>query len=616
MAKRINPPAPNTTTTVESTASTSKMPIYISLAVLALAILVGYIGALQNTFVNWDDYDYIIDNPYLKQPGQHLGSLMRDVFLLNYHPLTMLSYALNVGIWGQKATSFIAINILLHLLNTAFVFFLAKKWATGSIFVGLLTALLFAIHPLHVESVVWISERKDVLYAFFFLAALWQYERYTDTQYASKGRLFATGVLFLLSCLSKPMAVTLPLVLLLLDFWHGRNLKQSSVWIEKIPFFALSLLFGFITLDIQSGGDFFGILHHTLERKNAIDEGTYSLWETFTFGCYGYVMYIIKFFIPIQLSPYYPYPEAGNTSGIYTVMPLVAVAIIAAAIGSLRKTRRVAFGIGFYTFTIFIVLQFVAVGTVIMADRYTYIPLVGLAFLLSYTLWKIQQQWATGLGAIFVLICLILTTQQVKVWHDTLSLWEHVLSIFPNQAHVLTMRGNFQGRNGNIEAAMKDLEAAVAAGSKRAETYEGLGNAYGSKGETAKAIEMFNQAITLNPNSGNFYYNRAVAKSQLNQNDSAIADFSEALTRLPHKTPMIKSARGIAYIKINKTAEALADLNDVIAGGTTDATVYYYRAALLQQQGNTTAARADAQKALSLNPNLQEAKQLLLQLGG
>ncbi|HNM26352.1 MAG TPA: hypothetical protein PKL15_13015 [Saprospiraceae bacterium] len=255
---------------------------------ILLLVYFAYQPALQNDFVNWDDPTYVTENPLLLRPTpENKAALWSQPVSLNYHPLTMLSLAWNMDPAKPKARPFIATNIFLHVCNTALVFLFAYFLSRRKLLVAIFTALLFGIHPMHVESVAWVSERKDVLYTLFFMAALLSYLRYVRR--GGWGWLAATLGLFVLSCLSKAMAVSLPLVLLLIDFYEGRLWQEGKiVWravLEKIPFLVISLLFGVKAVEIQSAG--------------AIgDFQAFSLIQRIAIASYGFLFYLYKLFVP------------------------------------------------------------------------------------------------------------------------------------------------------------------------------------------------------------------------------------------------------------------------------------------------------------------------------
>ena len=276
----------------------------------------------------------------------------------------MISLGIDYQLWGLNPFGYHLGNLIIHLINTLLVFFFVRQLAPKSlVFVPFFTALVFGIHPMHVESVAWISERKDVLYVLFFLLGLITYLKFLGNKSL---KIFALVILFFcLSLLSKAMAVVFPVVLLLIDWFKGRQ-WNIRVGMEKVPFFFLSLVFGVTAYQIQSGGAIAEFDHFTF-----IDR--------MVFAAYGFCMYLVKAIVPVQLSAFYPYPfvAGGAVPGYYYAMPIIAVLLLGGAVAVYKKSKAPLFGLGFYLVTVALVLQFISVGKAIMADRYTYLPYVG-----------------------------------------------------------------------------------------------------------------------------------------------------------------------------------------------------------------------------------------------
>jgi protein O-mannosyl-transferase len=298
---------------------------WICIGILVVSVFIAFSGGFNNEFVNWDDQNYVYQNPIVKNPNGHWGTAWSSHVALNYHPLTMTSLMINSALFGiESARSYIVTNTIIHLFNVLLVFWfvlllLKNKTkillpkAGKPLFVAFVTALLFAIHPMRVESVIWVSERKDVLYSFFFLAACINYLKYLDAE-KNRKYLIYSFFLFLASCLSKGQAVVLPIVFLLLDYWRDRKFERN-VFVEKIPFLALSLLFGLIAVSVQGGGNFYGLLHVegiAGTAMNVAPKG--SIFSNILYAGYGFMMYCYHLIFPFKLSSLYPYraPEESH----------------------------------------------------------------------------------------------------------------------------------------------------------------------------------------------------------------------------------------------------------------------------------------------------------------
>lgn len=618
----------------EKPVATSKLPsMNVLWHILGVVIIIAstyffYRGALNNAFVNWDDQVYVEEQPMVLE--KEYAALWKTPISLNYHPLTMTSLAAQVPKDVKKLSPkpFIHVNIWLHIFNSILIFILIWNIHRKNWWVAIFTALIFALHPTHVESVVWVSERKDVLYSFFFLLACISYWQYLQKK--NIGWFLFAFVLFVCSLLSKAVAVTLPLVLLLLDYWQNRSFKDRQLWIEKVPFFVLSLFFGLMAISVQRGGDFGGLLTLAGEKTKALAEiEVFTIWERIQFASYGFVNYILKFFAPIHLSAFYPYPE-GNSLGAFGIAyPLLVVVLGGLAVWSMKRTKIFAFSLGFYFVTIALVLQFLSVGLAITADRYTYIPYIGLGFCVMYILdtWLVPlasyMKYAVSITLGIVLIFLGLQTQkQAMVWKDSETLWSQVLEIYPTCDLALGNRGNYRGKNGNIQGAMQDFEVAISDGCDEGNVYEGLGNCYGSlamqqpsnKDELVqKSIMMYQKAIEIDSTKVNVYINLGITQVQTNSKD-AIITLEKALAKAPFKEAYILPAYGAALINVGQNEKAIQVLSQTIQKHGSRVDVLYNRALAYTNIGNIIAAKADLNAVLAINPNHEGAKAKLSEL--
>src|SRR5260221_6180005 len=327
---------------------------------ILLLTFLAYIPALRAGFVNWDDGDYIVDNLIVKDFA-NLKSILSTPVQGNYHPLTMLSIAINYQVSGLNAWSYHLFNLVFHLINCFLVYRLVMLLSNRNIIIAFTTAILFGVHLMHVESVAWVSERKDVLYSLFFLAGLISYTKYADT--GIRKQYLLTILFLVLSLLSKPAAVIFPVALFCIDLLRKRKLNVR-LFAEKIPFFILALITGILTVIGQKAIGARG------ERFYNFGIGTKIL-----FWFYGIMMYFFKMIAPLNLSAFYAFPAINRQLDIeYYLSPLFFAMLAAIFFFSLKKNRVIAFGILFYLVNLLLVMQVVIVGRAIITDRYNYHP--------------------------------------------------------------------------------------------------------------------------------------------------------------------------------------------------------------------------------------------------
>jgi tetratricopeptide (TPR) repeat protein len=592
--------------------------------VLVMVVFWLYRPSFDHAFVNWDDQVYVEEQPLVLH--KEYNKLLKTPVSLNYHPITMWSLAWQAPKSVQKLTPapFIKLNVALHIMNTLLVFiFLSLLFGKSLMIASWLAAAVFALHPMHVESVVWVSERKDVLYTFFLLLSCIGYLKYVQTN-KTKWIVLA-GILFLLSVMSKAMAVVIPLIWVMIDYLQGRKLSDVKVWLEKIPFLLISLLFGLMAISVQSGHDFGGWLTLYGEKTKAVaDTGIFSLWERIQFATYGFFTYLHMFFNPSKICAFYPYPDKGFFTGpIGYLLPILFLLLTLFVLWYGRKNKIVTFGFGFYFINIALVLQFLSVGLAIMADRYTYVSFIGLAFMFFALVQKAVssraasiQYSALGISVLFILLLTLKTKSQVEIWKDSETLWTQVLKYYPNEDLALANRGNHRGKTGNIEGAMADFSKAIADGCTKFEVYEGLGNSYGTLSQQQtdkkdeyipKAIEMYKKAIALNPENGNIYYNLGVTELQVNP-AKAEKTLNDALRLMPYRSAEILPVLGISQINSGQFKEAIASLTKAIEMNVKTEQVYNNRGIAFLALGDKAAAKADFSQVLLLNPNNVDVK--------
>ncbi len=490
------------------------------IALLILVVLLSYLPVFKAGFVNWDDDDYVVNNTSITSFSNFTEIITKPV-QGNYHPLTMLSLALNYSLSGKDASSYHVLNLLLHMMNTVLVFFFVLRLSDKKIWMAFTVALLFGIHPLHVESVAWVSERKDLLYSLFFIAGLSVYLTYLRNKKIST--LAGVFLLFLLSVLSKPAAIIFPLVLLALDYFNDR-LKQVSTYVEKIPFLAVSVFMGWLTIHGQSMA------------------GATAFTEVFTFtdrmflASYGVMMYILKAIYPLGLCAFYPFPDSANgLPSVYYLSVIFPLLLLFFFIKSFRTNKWLTFSILFYVINLALVLQLLPFGNAVIADRYAYLPMLGIFLVPGYYFqnWLDKQNGKLPAAAIFLLvlisfILIVLSNRQAATWKSGETLWDHALKVTPSsRAYIL--RGLLYKKSGEIDKAFDSYNHAIELSSKEPDAWVNRGNIYFSRQEFGKAIEDYTHCLSLNATNLKAYENRGAAYASTGELDLALKDLNKAL---------------------------------------------------------------------------------------
>ncbi|MFA6467456.1 MAG: hypothetical protein WCW35_01035 [Bacteroidota bacterium] len=395
--------------------ATSTFKILVSILLILLVTTVSFVPALFNGWTTWDDDVYVVDNPSVQQiSAESLERVFTTPVNGSYLPLSMISYMIDYQIGGFDPKVFHATNVLFHILNSCLMFFLMYQ-LTGSVLASLVGGLLFGIHPMRVESVAWISARKDVLSMFFFLLSSISYLRYIRVK--KQSWLTAAFILFVCAILSKIIVLTFPLILLLYDFLKKRKVDPGIV-MEKIPFALVAAAFSVIGLIGQQSVD-------AVKRSASIlENGIVSL--------HGIIFYIEKFFLPIKLSHLYPYPSDLPLQFIvYAFIAIVALI----ALWKYRRNQILLFGILFFIVSLLPVLQFVRFSQIFAADRFTYFAYIGLFYIAGMYSAKAWDSGKRRMVITFLIIitaaCSYLTWERCEVWKDSNTLWKDMLSKYP-----------------------------------------------------------------------------------------------------------------------------------------------------------------------------------------
>ncbi len=550
---------------------------YYLAAAVGLATFAVYLSALHNEFVGWwDDSEYVYENPYIRSFNVvFLRWAFLNFYNSNWHPLTWISHALDYAIWGLNPVGHHLTNHIIHAINSFIVVVLVIKLLElyqervirdgsstfidrpGMLMVGVVTGLLFGLHPVHVESVAWVSERKDLLCALFFLLSSMTYTGYVTNgianqkwvpRFFNKRYLLSLGF-FALALLSKPMAVSLPLVLLLLDWYPFKRIQSVksflSAFVEKLPFIALSLISSILTVLAQRSGGTMGMMVFVpLSTRLLVAAKTL-------------VAYLWKMILPTNLIPYYAYPKKVTVFSLEYLSAAILVAVITVICILYVKRQKVFLTVwGYYVVTLIPVIGIVQVGGQAMADRYTYLPslgpflIVGLLGAWIYGRIRALQRWSftvkvTALAMTLLIFSVLasLTLSQTAIWKNPITLWTYVIEREPT----------------SVPGAYVDR-----------------GVAFHKEGQLNKAIEDFNTALFLDSFSVDAYYERGTIYFEMRQFDKAVADLDRAINLIKYGAKSFVGIelfflnRGFAYSRLNQDALAASDFRKACELGSLD----------------------------------------------
>ncbi len=527
-----------------------------------------YWPVTRSGFINFDDDEYVSANPHVQ--GELSAEAIKWAFTTghasNWHPLTWLSHMLDCQWFGaSNAGAMHLVNVLFHAANTALLFLLLRR-VTGREFGSLCVAALFAFHPLHVESVAWIAERKDVLSTFLGFLALWHYFTYARTY---RSLSYVTSLVFYaLSLMSKPMLVTMPVLLLLLDYWPLRRFatgKVSRLLLEKLPYLGLALASSLVTFLVQRQLAVVQLeqLSLPLRLGNAITT---------------YLAYLGKLFWPAQLAFFYPHPITHPTSAV--VSCALALLIITSAMWLLRiRAPYLLFGWLWYLVTLVPVIGLVQVGSQEMADRYTYLPSIGIFLACVWTvsdwLWRARfgRLYATSIAGVVLIACASATSYQLRFWRDSVTLFNHGLAL-----------------------TRKNLVANI-----------NIGAAYMAQGKNQEALQHYRAAVQIKPDNAKAQYNLGLVLASMGHAEEARKHFRIALRIDPFYTKNLK-ALGDSLLKSGNVAEALRHYESLLQIEPDNATIQLVVGNTLLSTGDTASGIERLRTVIKLEPDNFDAR--------
>lgn len=646
--------------------------LLICIALVILTLIV-YWPVCHYGFVNYDDLGYVADNQMVHRgiTAETVRWAFRTATMSNWHPLTWISYLLDWDIYGNHPGAFHFTNLLFHVANVILLFLLVERM-THACWESFVVAAIFAVHPLHMESVAWISERKDVLSGFFFLLTLLAYVSYVRKDeeeqkditkkttpfllfsFSPRRRFFFFALIFFaLGLMSKPMLVTLPCVLLLLDFWPLNRVfrdpdavvfsKETGATflrlvIEKLPFFVLALLASIATFVAQSKGG-------SVSSLQLIPVG-WRISNAFI-AC---VLYIEKMLWPVKLAIFYPYHTPKILPALAAAMLVLSISAIALA--TLR--RKPIFAVGWFWFLgmLIPVLGIVQVGAQSLADRYTYLPMIGISFPVIWGISELSRRWnfrekiLAALSAFVIGTCVVLSRTQLPAWRNSETLWRHAIAVTSRNDLANHNLGAELMAQGRYDEAMRHFEKAIEIYPPYAEAHDALGTLLTGQGKFDEALEQYQLAIKYKPNVALFHlnlgdlfkasrpqeaileylkalelqpdlwrarFNLANVLSALHRADAAIAEYKKLVR---HKPDLWQAHVNLGLLEMGQenNPEAKRHFATALELNPNYAQAHFLLGSLLAKDGETNAAITEYRAALKLNPHYSEAERKLAAL--
>ena len=621
--------------------SPGKRILYICLFLIAATAAV-YWQVWNCHFILFDDPEYVYENIHVAS-GLSFANMVwafTSTHAHNWHPLTWISHMLDVQLFGLKPGWHHLVNVFFHIVNTVLLFLILNRM-TRALWPSAFVAALFALHPLHVESVAWVAERKDVLSTFFWMLTMGAYVFYVEKP-DTKRYLITLG-LFALGLMAKPMLVTLPFVLLLLDYWPlerfqtapsvaddpvskkdskkkkhkthtapkeeirpKKSVKIFPRWAllkEKIPFLALSALSSIITIHAQKD------IVKSLE--------SFPVESRIANAIVSYVTYIRKAFWPIDLSIFYPYPVVSpawwQIAGAFLLLGIVTLFTV-----YLLRKPYLIFGWFWYLGTLFPVIGLVQVGTQALADRYTYIPFIGLFVMIAWGIPDItgrrpyRKKIFTASAAVILSVLMITTWKQVACWRSNVTLFQHAVAVTSNNYWAHYNLGLSLLAQGEVDRAYEHFQKTLRIRPNDHEALNNIGLILAKRGDLEGAINQFTRTLIIRPDYVKGHINLGNVFSHRGMNDDAVYHFKEAL-RIDPDNPDAHYALGVTLARTNHPDEAIAHLSESLRINPHLAEAHNQLGIMLARKGLLNEAIGHFHAALQIKPDLKAA-QINLQL--
>lgn len=612
----------------------------VPLAIAAITLL-AFVPALEGTFLNWDDERNFVANPHYRGLGWSQLRWMWSTFLLgHYIPLSWMSLGLDYSIWGMNPTGYHLTNVLLHSMNACLVFFVARRlfvaagiagepgagW--GAVVPAAIAALLFSVHPLRVESVAWITERRDVLSGFFFLASALAYLRSVEQEERRPRAYWVAVALFVCAILSKATAITLPAALFILNVYplrrirwgHDRLQSVKRVVVELVPF-AIPAVLAVVVSVVAVYPPFlakFGLAPVAPEQLAALADNVsaqnqFGLAAKLAVSSFSFCFYLLKTFVPIGLSPLYEMPPRIDPLAGKFLVSYAAVSALVVACYVFRRRPALVAAAGIFFVTTLPMLGIVQNGPQIAADRYTYHAGPALSVLVAGVLWvalrrRRREYLALTGGAVVVLAAL--TWRQSTFWQNSERLWQRVLAVDSSSSLGHSAMASLRYRENRVDEGLAHSIRAIRLAPDFAEARNDYGVGLARMGQLEEAAAEYRRALVLKPRFDDAENNLGVLMMQIGAVDSAVAHYQLALAANPDN-PDAEINLGNAQVRLGKTADAIAHYQRAAWIKPTSADAYHNWGVALARDGRLAEAIERFRRAVAIDSSHAEAKQYL-----
>ena len=574
----------------------------------ALLVVIGLTflqEAVKGEPLNYDDERYIQGNELIADlDGASVGRMFSEYFDGHYHPVTLLSLALDRVFYQNPVKGHHTTNLLLHILNAILVFIFLyalfrEYWLAFSV------ALLFMLHPMTVESYAWMTERKNVLYSSFFTLSALAYLRFLKQ--TVWWWLLACFLIFALAMLSKAQAMTFVAVMFLIDYLRERDMRSVQLYLEKLPFILVSVLFVILTTGAQA------------ERWGVLDTTGYGPVDKLALSSYALLNYVVKGIIPFNLSAYYPYPnDLGEELSWYMYASIAGALLLLYLLWlSFRKGRKmIFFGLAFFLINIVLMLKYLDVpyGNYFMANRYNYLPLIGLLIIPVVYLRQASQKWEFNILLPIAVIAVTfgyLSQRRIEVWQNNVNLWSDVIEHYPQYRHAWNMRALGHIARGSNLKAVKNFERLLAMDPEFNEAYLNLGILYFRMDQPYQARKWLLKGLGFYPEDHRLYHTLAVVRSGMKQNPAALKDINQALSIEGEANPVYHLTRARILIQLDSLDEARVDLMAASSLPKARQLLQALDAGKIKTTGRTPAALLEKATKIAKEGRYREAKLIL-----